>query len=165
MTAMIAKTMKLCSALIVVTVVASLESRYAIAQDKLPPEVQGDWVQATATCDSPVRFRVAETQMTLMNGKDSESYGDIGTTYSYFGPDYEGISFVSIPNFNSDQPFTVFWNDEEQKGVTKLYIYQEIQGPSNPQVDAIQAAAKKLAERFPLNLVPLKKCASAEEAS
>lgn len=158
-------TMKLFRALVPVAAIFVLGAQHAIAQDRLPPEVQGDWVQATATCDSPVRFRATETQMTLINGKDSETYGDLGVTHSYFGPDYEGISFVSIPNFNSDQPFTVYFNADEQKDITKLAIYEKIEGTTNPQVIAIQAAAKKLAERFPLNLVPLKKCPSAGAAS
>jgi hypothetical protein len=122
-------------------------------------------VAATATCDSPVRFRAEESRMTLINGKDSESYDDIGVTYSYFGPEYQGPSFVSIPHFNSDQPFTVFFNADDQKGVTKLDIYTKIEGNLNPQTAAMQAAAKKLAERFPLNGVPLKKCPSTAAAN
>jgi hypothetical protein len=158
-------TMKLFHALVTAIILFLLGAQLAIAQDKLPPEVQGDWVLATATCDSPVRFRAEESQMTLINGKDSESYDDIGVTYSYFGPEYQGPSFVSIPHFNSDQPFTVFFNADDQKDVTKLDIYQKIEGTTNPKVIALQAAAKKLAERFPLNLVPLKKCPSAGAAS
>lgn len=164
-TTMIPKTMKLCRALIIVTAIAALESQNALAQDKVPEEFQGDWVSATTTCESQARFRVTETQMTLMNGEDSETYGDIAIAHSFFGPDYDGISVVSIPKFNSDQPFTVFFNADEHKGVTKLHIYQEIQGPTNPQLEAIQAAAKKLANRFPLNGVELKKCAATKEAS
>jgi hypothetical protein len=40
------------------------------AQDKVPAQFQGDWVPATAGCDSAVRFRVAESKMTLINGAD-----------------------------------------------------------------------------------------------
>ena len=156
---MMSTTMTLCRALATATTILVLATQYAVAEDKVPAEFQGDWVPATATCQSPVRFRVTETRMTLVNGKDSTSYGDIAITYSYFGPDYQGISVVSMPEFNSgNAPFTVFFNADEHKGVTKLDIYQEIKGPTNAQVRAIQAAAKKLSERFPLNRVPLKKC-------
>ena len=158
-------TKRLCRGLITMVAIASLAPPDAAAQDKVPVEFQGDWVPATATCESPARFRVTETQMTLMNGEDTETYGDLGVTYSYFGPDYEGISVVSIPEFNSTQPFTVFFNADEQKDVTRLDIYQKIEGPPNPQLDAIQAAAKKLSERFPLNRIPLKKCPPGEESS
>jgi hypothetical protein len=130
----------------------------AAAQDKVPAEFQGDWVAATSDCQAPARFRVTETGMTLVNGKDSASYGDIGITHSFFGPDYQGISFVAIPEFNGSQPFTVYFNADEKKGVTKLDIYSEIKGTTNPQVLALQAASKKLAARFPLNQIPLERC-------
>jgi len=46
---------------------------------------------------------------------------------------------------------------------TKVEIYQEIKGPQNAQVKAIQAAARKLAGRFPaLNLAPLKQCPASQ---
>ena len=103
--------------------------------------------------------------MTLINGKDSQTYDDVGVTYSYFGPEYQGPSFVSIPHFNSDQPFTVYFNADDQKDVTKLDIYTKIEGPGNPQLDALQAAAKKLQARFPIDHVPLKKCPAAAAAN
>jgi hypothetical protein len=139
--------------------ILSLGARHVIAEDQIPVEFRGDWVPAKATCQSPLRFRIAETRMTLVNGKDSASYGDIGITHTYFGPEYQGISFVAIPELNSgNSPFTVFFNADEKKGVTRVDIYQEIKGPMNAQLKAIQQAAKKLAERFPLNSVALKKC-------
>ena len=64
---------------------------------------------------------------------------------------------------SGNPPFTVYFNADEKKGVTKLDIYQEIKGPMNAQVSATQAAAKKLAARFPLNSVPLKKCPAAPQ--
>ena len=137
--------------------ILALGAQDAAAQ--VPVEFQGEWVPAKATCQSPVRFRITADRMTLVNGKDSASYGDIAMVYSYFGPDYQGISLVSLPELNSgNPPFTVFFNADEKKGETKVDIYREIKGPGNAQLKAIQAAAKKLAQRFPLNNVPLKKC-------
>jgi len=137
-----------------------LGTQSAVAGDKVPAEFQGDWVPATATCQSPARFRVAEERMTLINGKDSVSYGDIDIATGFFGPDYQGISVVALPdNETGNAPFTVYFNADEKKGVTQLDIYQEMKGPQNAQIKAIQAAAKKLSERFPLNRIPLKKCA------
>lgn len=136
-----------------------LGAHAGVAQEPIPAEFRGDWVAATAKCDAKLRFRAAENQMTLINGKDTASYGDIGIAHSFFGPDYEGISVAVFPEINSGAPpFTVFFNVDEKKGVTKLDIYQEIKGPVSAQVKAIQAAAKKLAQRFPLNSIPLKKC-------
>jgi hypothetical protein len=129
------------------------------AQDKVPPQFQGDWVPATAACTSAVRFRVAESRMTLINGGDKADYGNLGASSSYFGPEYNGISVVFLPELNSNNPpFTVYFNADEKKGVTKVDIYTEMPGPMNAPGRALQAAAKKLASRFPLNKIPLKKC-------
>lgn len=132
--------------------------------DPVPAEQHGEWVPVTAGCESPSRFRVEERRMTLVNGKDSQSWGNIGVTHTYFGPDYEGISFVAMPELDSGEaPFTVFFNADDKPGVTKVEIYTEMQGVLPPQVKAIQARAKKLADRFPaLNQAPLRKCETAK---
>jgi hypothetical protein len=130
------------------------------AQDKVPGQFQGDWVPATAGCDSAVRFRVTESKMTLINGADKAEYGDLGTTATYFGDSYQGISVVFLPELNGgNPPFTVFFNADEKKGVAKVDIYTPMPGPMNAPGRAMQAAAKKLATRFPVNKIPLKKCA------
>jgi len=129
------------------------------AQDKVPPQFQGDWVPVTAACTSAVRFRVAESRMTLINAADKADYGDLGLSSSFFGPEYNGISVVYLPELNGNNPpFTVYFNADEKKGITKVDIYTEMPGPMNAPGRALQAAAKKLATRFPLNKVPLKKC-------
>ena len=133
----------------------------ALAQDQMPAEFQGDWVPATESCESAARFRVAAEQMGLINGPDSTSYGDLAIAHSFMGPDYDGISVVAIPEANSEAyPFTVYFNADEQEGVTRLDIYTAMEGPMNAQVAAIQSAAKQLAERFPLNAIPLKRRAA-----
>lgn len=97
--------------------------------------------------------------MTLINGADKAEYGNPGTTASYFGESYQGISVVFLPELNGgNPPFTVFFNADEKKGVTKLDIYTYMPGPLNGPGKISQAAAKKLATRFPVNKVPLKKC-------
>jgi hypothetical protein len=130
------------------------------AQD-LPAEFQGDWVPATADCESDVRLLVTATRMTLVNGADASSYGNVTIAPAYFGPDYRGISVASMPASGGDvPPFTVLFNAGEEKGVTRLEIYRESKARrATPQVEAVEAVAKKLSERFPLDAVPLKKCA------
>ena len=65
---------------------------------------------------------------------------------------------VAIPDFDRTQPFTVYFNENEKKGVTRVEIYVPMQGPTNPQLAKIQGAAKALATRFPVNNVLLKHC-------
>jgi hypothetical protein len=134
------------------------------ASGPMSADVVGDWVPASASCDAKQRFRVEAAKMTLINGSDQQSWGDLETALSYFGPDYQGISTVVMPDFNSgDPPFTVYFNADEKKGVTKVEIYVPMQGNTNPQVAAIQARHEKLAKRFPgLNMTALKKCAAAK---
>lgn len=130
------------------------------ARAQVAAELRGDWVPATAGCDASQRLRVAESTLTLINGKDTASYGNIGIPTSFFGPEYQGISVVAMPEIDSgNSPFTVYFNADEKKGVTRVEIYVEMKGAMNAQVKAIQDANKKLAGRFPaLNLKPLKQC-------
>jgi hypothetical protein len=132
----------------------------ALAGDAVPAEFRGDWVPASGDCAALQRLKVAESTLTLVNGKDSQSYGGIGIPTTFFGPDYTGISVVAIPEVDGgNAPFTVYFNYDDKKGVTEVEIYVEMKGPQNAQLKAIQDAAKKLAARFPaLNLKPLKKC-------
>jgi hypothetical protein len=129
-----------------------------VLQSELPAQFRGDWVPQTADCAGPVRFRVAEKTLTLVNGKDAQTWNNVALPTSYFGPDYRGISVVAIPDFDNSQPFLVYFNADEKKGVTKVEIYVEMKGNTNPEVARIQAAAKRLATRFPLNNMPLRKC-------
>jgi hypothetical protein len=146
-------------ALFISLMILAAAASYAGAQDKVPAQFQGDWVPATGACTSAVRFRVAESSMALINGKDTASYGNLGTTATYFGNEYNGIFVVFLPELNGgDPPFTVFFNADEKKGVTKVDIYTEMPGPMNAPGKALQAAAKKLATRFPVNKIAMKKC-------
>lgn len=133
----------------------------ATAAAEIPAEFRGDWVPAKGDCGSALRFRATEGTMVLVNGKDTVIYGDVAISHSFFGPDYEGISVVALPEFESgNSPFTVFFNADEAKGVTKLQILQgdEIPGPGREAYNAIIRAAKALHARFPLDNVPLKRC-------
>lgn len=132
----------------------------AVDQAEIAAQFRGDWVLQNAVCVSaPVRMRVDAKTITLINGKDTQSWGNVAIPTSYFGPDYKGISSVAIPDFDGTQPFQVYFNYEEKKGVTFVDIYAEMKGKLNPMVEKTQAAAKQLATRFPVNRTPLKRCA------
>jgi hypothetical protein len=132
-----------------------------LARDTIPAEFRGDWVPQQADCASAVKLRVAEATLTLINAADTQSWGNVGVPTSFFGPDYQGISAVALPDYDGSQPFTVYFNADEKRGVTKVNIYVEMKGPMNPKAAKFQAAAKKLATRFPINDLPLKKCPGA----
>jgi hypothetical protein len=129
-----------------------------MAQTSIPAEFRGDWVPQTANCNSPLKLAVTETTLSLVNGTDTQSWGNVGLPTTFFGPDYNGISVVALPDFDGSQPFTVYFNADEKKNVTKVSIYTEAPVLKNPELAKMQAAAKHLANRFPLNDAPLKRC-------
>lgn len=133
----------------------------ARAERVVPAEFHGEWASKAEGCGAKAKLRVAGDALTLVNGTDSATYGDVAIAHSYFGPEYTGVSVVAIPELNSGKsPFRVFFNADEERGVTKAHIYQEMKGVTVPAVIAIQERAKKLAERFPVNFVALEKCPS-----
>ncbi|MCW5893039.1 MAG: hypothetical protein KIT14_21190 [bacterium] len=150
--------MRRCAVLLVLGIAAVA----AAVSAPMPEDVVGDWVPAGGSCDATTRLRVESQRMTLVNGSDQQSWGDLETALTFFGPEYDGISTVVMPDFDSgDPPFTVYFNADEKKGVTKVEIYVPMQGNTNAQVAAIQAKHEKLAKRFPgLNMTPLKRCAA-----
>ncbi len=131
-------------------IVVLLVASQARAQGKqVEAEWRGDYVVAAAACTSPVRLRLGVDRMTLINGRDSAVFRDLDFTHSYYGQDYDGIQFVSMPEYtrssNSAQgyPFLVQFNDGEKRGALRI-------------LDDMQPSLK---QRFPIADVPLRRCA------
>jgi hypothetical protein len=140
----------------------------AAAQNTVPPEFQGVWVPVNAACNSsaPVRVQVAAQVLTLFNssdsGNDSAALGGIEMAGpGYFPPGYRGIEAVLFTEFSGHQPAIMTFNAGEKKGVAQVAFAAVTPGKGNAQLNAINARIAKLnlAKRFPLNNVPLKKCA------
>ena len=150
--------------LLVLTAVVMVGSTTpALAQNTpVDPEYRGTWVPTKSTCVSPVRFVVAASEVTLINGKDTASFGDVHQAGpSYFGPEYSGILAVVIAEFNGDQPLTATFNVDEKKGVGQVEFAAVTPAPaSNVALTKLNARYTKLnlAKRFPLNKVLLKRC-------
>ena len=132
--------------------------------EAVPAEYRGDWVPTTANCASPLRLRMTAAEAVLINGQDQAAYGHIGWPSGYFGEAYSGITVVGIPELDGgNAPFTIFFNAGEKKDVAKLGILQgqEVAGSGKAQYNQIVRAAQQLNRRFPLDDVPLRKCAAA----
>jgi hypothetical protein len=126
--------------------------------DSIPTEFHGEWA-ANGDCRSALRVRVETESITLTNGSDSASYSDIGWPTTFFGPDYDGISRVAIPELEGmDSPFTLFFNWEEHPGVARVDIFQSADIPGNRRYNQIMAAARELGARFPFGGIDLRKC-------
>ena len=131
------------------------------AQKAVPAEYRGRWVAAKGACESPAAMVVAADRVTLINGKDTETLGDIEMAGpGWFPPDYRGIMAVLQTEFNGQQPAIITFNLGEKKGVSQVEFSPVTLRPNAP-VDAYNARILKLnlAKRFPLDKVPLKKCA------
>ena len=134
------------------------------AAANVPAAFQGTWVSAKAACDSPVRLRITGDRLMLANGTDTESLGGIEMAGpGYFPPGYNGIMAVLLTEFSGDQPAVVTFNPGERKGVAQLDYAPVIPGKGNAMQAKYNAHISKLAlaRRFPLDKVPLKKCAAA----
>lgn len=118
-------------------------STSALAASNAPPEFLGLWVPRGNSCDSNLSFLVETEKVTLRNGDQKRSFGDLDFCFSCEGgARYNGIVVWMKPEFSSGSEFFMAqFNAEEQSGVTKLDI----------QDKAIRRA-------FPLDGVPLKKC-------
>jgi hypothetical protein len=79
----------------------------------------------------------------------------------YFPPDYRGIMAVLITEFSGQQPATATFNLGEKKGVAQVEFAPVMPGTQTPMLKSYNAriSTLNLAKRFPLNKVPLKKCA------
>ena len=136
----------------------------AAAQFKeVPAQFHGRWVPAKAACESGLGVTVSVDRITLFNGKDTEAIGGIEMAGpGFFPPGYRGIQAVAITEFSGQQPLTATFNAGEKKGAG-LVEFAPLQPAKNP--NAVQKAYNarisklNLAKRFPLNNVPLKKCA------
>lgn len=117
----------------------------AWAVPEVPPDFLGDWVPATRSCQSDLRFRVEPSAVVLINGAQSKSFGNLDFCYSCEGgAKYNGKVVWLLPEFGGkdEPPFTAYFNAGEKVGVVKL--------------DFQDAEVKRL---FPLHQVPLKRCA------
>ena len=142
-------------------------TRVATAQSgPVPAEWQGTWVPSKATCESAARVVITADQLTLVNGKDTQSIGGIEMAGpGYWGHDYQGIEAVLITEFDGQQPVTAVFNVGEKKGVAQVSFAPVQPGAAG---NALLTAYNKritelnLAKRFPLHEVLLKKCGAAQ---
>ena len=157
------------TALVCLLVAAGLTPGTAAAgPNDAPPQFRGAWVPAKATCESPVRMVVGTDRLTLQNGKDTEDLGGVEMAGpGYFAPGYRGIMAVLFTEFSGDQPALVTFNPGEKKGVAQLEFAPVMPGKGNALKAKYNAHISKLAlaRRFPLDKVPLKKCAATAAAT
>jgi len=144
------------------TLLALIASVPTRGQAQVPAELQGTWVPVKAACGSASSILLTPDKLTLVNGSDKQSIGGIEMAGpGYFAPDYSGIMQVLITEFDAQQPVTMTFNVGEKKGVAQVDFAPVMPGTGTAQLTAYNKRITQLdlAKRFPLNKVPLKKCA------
>jgi hypothetical protein len=139
------------------------------AAAQIPAEFQGDWVPAAQACTSAARVRFEVTRITLVNGTDMESFGGVEMAGpAYFPPGYRGIQAVAYAEFSGDQPMPITFNLRGKKGMAQVEFSPITRSPRPSPIDrALNAHLTKsnLAKRFPLDQVPLRRCAAVARTS
>jgi hypothetical protein len=110
----------------------------------IPAEFLGDWVRIKDSCESKIRLRVAPNTVTLLNGIDSELFGDLDLCNTCEGgAQYNGEVVWLSPEFNSgsSSPFTIRFNTNEKKGVAVIEIKRS-----------------RIMKRYPVHNKMLRKC-------
>lgn len=132
------------------------------AAAQVPPALHGDWVRAAAGCGDPARVRVEAARITLVNGADTQTFGDVEMAGpGYFPPGYRGIEAVAIVEFSGDQPVTATFNAGEKRGVARVaFTPPTADAPGNAVLNALNARlrALDLGRRFPLHETALRRC-------
>jgi hypothetical protein len=113
------------------------------AESTVPSEFLGDWVPSKASCKSKMRLHVASTTITLINGADSQQFGNIDVCHTCEGgAQYSGNVIWLSPEFNSgDAPFMVRFNADEAMGVA-----------------VVDMESSSIGNRFPIYDMKLRKC-------
>jgi len=110
----------------------------------VPAEFLGEWVPVAGSCQDGNRLRVQSTTVTLVNGPDSQTFGDLDICHSCEGgARYGGIVVWLLPEFSagSAAPFVVRFNADEKKGVAIIDIKRD-----------------DLKRRFPIDGLKLRRC-------
>jgi hypothetical protein len=110
----------------------------------VPAEFIGEWVPVGGSCNANSRLRVESNTVILVNGTDSQPFGNLDLCFSCEGgARYSGLVVWLLPEFKQGgrTPFTVRFNAKEEKGITVVEIERD-----------------DLKQRFPLHNVKLRKC-------
>ena len=103
-------------------------------------EFRGEWVPARAACTSPLRLKIDSNMVAFVKGADRAEYRKLDQCFTCAGRDVENVTLLTTDAMG-DSPFTIYLDGSKRR----------------PSVETL-FNDKKLAARFPLGKVPLKKC-------
>ena len=114
----------------------------AMTGDSVAVPFRGSWVPAKASCDSPLKLVIDANVVTFVNGAQRAEFKKLEQCFSCMGRDVQDMTLLSTEAMG-DSPFMITL-DGRKKG--------------KPGVGVDLGNDKKLAARFPLGNVALKKC-------
>jgi hypothetical protein len=114
----------------------------AMTGDSVATPFRGTWVPAKASCESPLRLVIDANVVTFVNGAQRAEFRKLDQCFSCMGREVSDMTLLSTDAMG-DSPFMITLDGRKK---------------SKPAVSADLGNDKKLAARFPLGNVALKKC-------
>ncbi len=115
----------------------------AMTGDSVAEPFRGHWVPAKASCDSPLRLVLEPQAVTFVNGAQRAEFRKLEQCFSCMGRDVSDVTLLSTDAMG-DSPFSITLDGRKK---------------ARPVVGVDLGNDRKLAARFPLHGVALKKCA------
>ena len=127
-----------------VPAVAALACASAIAMtgDSVAEPFQGSWVPAKASCGSPLRLVIEANAVTFVNAEQRAEFRKLDQCFSCMGRDVTDMTLLSTEAMG-DSPFMITLDGRRK---------------ARPAIGVDLGNDRKLAARFPLHNVALKKC-------
>lgn len=127
-----------------VPAVAALACASAIAMtgDSVAEPFRGSWVPAKASCGSPLRLVIEANAVTFVNAEQRAEFRKLDQCFSCMGRDVTDMTLLSTEAMG-DSPFMITLDGRRK---------------ARPAIGVDLGNDRKLAARFPLHNVALKKC-------
>ena len=117
-------------------------SAVAMTGDSVAEPFRGSWVPAKAACDSPLRIVIDPQAVTFVNGAQRAEFRKLEQCFSCMGRDVQDMTLLSTDAMG-DSPFMITLDGRKK---------------AKPAIGVDLGNDRKLAARFPLHNVALKKC-------
>ena len=114
----------------------------AMTGDSVAEPFRGSWVPARASCDSPLKLVLDPQVVTFVNGAQRAEFRKLDQCFSCMGRDVTDMTLLATEAMG-DGPFMITLDGRKK---------------ARPAVSVDLSNDKKLAARFPLHNVALKKC-------
>jgi hypothetical protein len=123
-------------------VLACAAGAVAMTGDSVAEPFRGSWVPAKTTCDSPLKLVIGPQSVAFVNGAQRAEFRKLEQCFSCMGRDVQDMTLLSTDAMG-DSPFMLTLDGRKK---------------ARPAIGVDLGNDKKLAARFPLHNVALKKC-------